>query len=178
VSELEAEHGEQQTASAEERKPPRQRRKRPPRQTSSTRLDRRAAQIEETLKELVGWFRLGWLDSERLPFLDTVERDAKRIGTGLAAVGERINPFGKLLDAVFGLTGPLAIIVALGPTIRAAYHDGRAKLRLRRARREAEAQTDTAVEPVADELVDLYEEAVAADRRADWEGDQAPAGLE
>jgi hypothetical protein len=163
-------------ATAEEK--PKPRRGRPPGSRtkssarSTSRLERRAGVIERTLEEVVQWAKVDFTDNSELSFLDTVKRDARRIGTGLAAIGERVNAFGKALDAIFGLTGPLAIFVALGPTVRAAYRDSREMFERRRQEKQRKAEAQR--EPDGEVLVEVVE----PDRRDEWESDQVPPGLE
>lgn len=115
--------------------------------TSNSRLERRAAKVKETILEAVQWVGLDF-GGEELSFVETLKRDADRVGHGVAAIAENFKPFGVVIDKVFGVTGPLAIFVALAPSIRAARRDLTAKLTERRRRqeeaaREAELQEQT-----------------------------------
>jgi len=76
--------------------------------------------------------------------IETVERDAAQLGHAIAATAERFKPAGLLIDLLFGEAGPLSILVALAPSIRAARTTLLEKAKTRRmraeiARQEAEA---------------------------------------
>lgn len=124
----------------EEKKKRVRNRKRPA--VSTTRLERRAGKVTATIKEATTW-KLH-RDNEALSFTETVERDAAQLGHAIAATAERFKPAGLLIDLLFGEAGPLSILVALAPSIRAARTTLLEKAKTRRmraeiARQEAEA---------------------------------------
>ena len=112
-----------------------------------SRFEKRAAKIADTIRQAANW---SLPDLEALPFVDTVKRDADRIGHSLAAVGEWFDPVGKLIDVVFGLTGPLAVFVGLSPTLQAARRAGIEKLHQRRVSQRRQAE-EAQAEQVAEE---------------------------
>lgn len=102
-----------------------------------SRFERRASKIADTLRQATSW---SLPDLEALPFVETVKRDADRIGHSLAAVSEWFDPVGKFIDVVFGLTGPLAVFVGLSPTLQAAKRSAQEKLRERRLAKQRQAE--------------------------------------
>lgn len=120
-------------------RPKRTRRKRVDPRPAQARVERRGTKIEATIKEVVKWVRRSAPD-EDLDFLGTVERDAPGIGHAIAAVGERFKGVGFVLDALFGADGPIAIFIALAPSIRVGRAELRAKLQARREARIREAE--------------------------------------
>jgi hypothetical protein len=100
----------------------------------SSRLERRAAKVKETLREAIRWRRSDAGEGD-LGFVATLERDADGVGHAVAAIGEHLKPFGLLIDTLFGEAGPLSIFVALAPSIRAGRREAVERLRERRQRR-------------------------------------------
>lgn len=126
----------------EEKPKPQRRRRRTAATTGSTsRLERRAGKVAETVREMARW-RLGDRGAERLGFVETVDRDASKIGHAVAAIGERFKSFGQVIDLVFGATGPIAILVALAPSIRAGRDELRERRRERQKLRQEEQQQE------------------------------------
>lgn len=120
-------------------KPPPRKRNRGTGGSTSSRFERRAGKIAETIQQATRW-TLGSSDAKDLPFVETVERDADKIGHALAAVGEWFDPVGRLIDVVFGLTGPLAVFVGLSPSLQAARRSGQERLAQLRQRRQRQAE--------------------------------------
>lgn len=133
----------------------------------SERIERRAQKVAGTIKELLRWRSREQQDGD-LDLPGTLERDADEIGRALAATAEHFAPFGMVIDLLFGETGPLAILLALAPTVRAARAATLARLRERRERLEQQ-QADREQEAAGFPL-----ENADADRPA-WAGDEAAA---
>lgn len=110
-----------------------------PSRSASSRLERRAGKVKETILEAVKW-RLKDQADDDLDLVHTVQRDADPIGHAVAAVGEHFKPFGAVIDLLFGEAGPLAIFVALAPTIRAARREAVVKLQARAERKRVSAE--------------------------------------
>lgn len=121
------------------------RRRRQTATVSSSRLEKRAGKVKETIVEATRWRLRG--DDETLGFVETVKRDADRIGHAVAAIGERVKPFGRMIDLLFGEAGPLSILVALAPSIRAGRRAVVEQAKTRRQRNEqARAEQEQQVE--------------------------------
>lgn len=120
----------------------------------STRFERRAKRVEETIRELV---KLGKpdLDVEGLSFSEVVNRDVSAWGRFFAQLAEWLPPFGAAIDLVFG--SPLVTVLNMLPSFRAARRD----LRVRREQRQAELEA-------------AYE---AEEQRAAEEPQPAPRGV-
>jgi hypothetical protein len=129
-----------------------------------SRLERRAAKVKETIVEAVAWAGLDF-GGDDLSFVETLKRDADRVGHGIAALAENFKPFGIVIDKVFGATGPLAIFVALAPSIRAGRRDLVAKLGQRKQRQADQAEAELRPEPEEsrgrDETALLWDEVAA-----------------
>lgn len=119
-------------------KPRKRRTRRPAADVVGERLKERGQKIERTLRELIR-LRKPDLDVDGLSFLEVVERDARAWGSFLAQVGEWVNPFGQLVDLIFGQ--PILLLVGLAPSVRAARRDlvGRRQQRRLEAEQAAEA---------------------------------------
>ena len=134
------EDGEQKVD--EEPKPaPRKRGPRKQAPVMSAKLEARGQKIAETIREISGWIRRH-APQEELGFADTIERDATKIGGALASLGNRFKLVGRTMDLLFGEGGPLSILVALSPSIRA----GRRSLAERRTVRRAQAKLEAEAE--------------------------------
>jgi hypothetical protein len=129
---------EEEAEETPEAKPKTRRRRRAP-ATGGSRFERRAGKITETLTQATKW-TIGGIGDKDLDFTHTVERDAQKIGHAFAAIGEWFDPVGKLLDVVFGLTGPLAVFVGLSPTLQAARRSGQERLAQWRERKQREVE--------------------------------------
>lgn len=130
---------------------------------SNSRLERRAGKVKETILEAVKWAGLDF-GGEELSFVETLKRDADRVGHGIAALAENFKPFGVVIDKVFGATGPLAIFVALAPSIRAGRRDLVASLTKRKQRQVEEAEEQ--------QLVDVEEGRGRSETELLWEEQQ------
>lgn len=97
----------------------------------STRFQRRAEKVEETIRELV---RIGKpdLDVEGLSFSEVVNRDVKAWGNFVAQIAEWLPPLGTAIDVAFG--SAFVTVLNMLPSFRAARRD----LAERRERRQAE----------------------------------------
>lgn len=134
----------------------------------SERLTRRAEKVAGTIKELLRWRKREQSDGD-LDLPGTLERDADEIGRALAATAEHFTPFGTVIDLLFGETGPLAILLALAPTVRAARSAALQRLAERRQRLE-QAQAEREQEQAGYPL--QHDEYADADRPG-WAGDDA-----
>ena len=116
-------------------KPKRVRNRQKPK-VSTSRLERRAGKVTATIREATHWKLKR--DPEALSFTETVERDAEQLGHAIAAAAERFRPAGLLIDLLFGEAGPLSILVALAPSIRAGRRTLTEKAKTRRQKRAEE----------------------------------------
>lgn len=115
---------------------------------ANAKLEARTEKVRQTLTEATRWRLRDDSDSE-LSFAETVKQEADNIAHAIAAIGYRVKPFGSLIDLLFGETGPLSILVALAPTIRAGRRELAGKMRARAARRQAEAEAAALAEQEA-----------------------------
>ena len=135
-----------ETTTTDDDETPKPARKRGPRKkpaVSTTRLERRAGKVTATIKEASKW-KLH-RDNDDAGFVETVQKDADPIGHAVAGIAERFKPAGMIIDLLFGEAGPLSILVALAPSIRAARRTLKAKAEARK-RRQLEAQERIAQE--------------------------------
>lgn len=129
---------QQQPAAAAAGRP---RRRKPP---TAGRGERLAAKITETIRELCRWGAPP-ADDGSLGLRDTLRRDADRIGAAAAAVVARNPAIERAADLLFGEGGPLQILIALAPSVRAARRD----LAARRAKTADGDDTDAVDETAA-----------------------------
>jgi len=111
----------------------------------SAKLEARGRKISETIREVSGWIRRH-APQEELGFADTIDRDAEKIGGAIAALGNRFRAVGRAMDLLFGEGGPLSILVALSPSIRAGRRSLAERRTLRREQR-AQAKLENVDEP-------------------------------
>ncbi len=111
------------------------------------RVEKRAQKTAQTIEELIK-LRRSDLDDDDLGLVETVKRDAKKLGEVVAQICELVPPLGVFVDLVFGT--PVMLLVNLAPTVRAARRDYRDRRERRRAEAEAAAESEGGELPADD----------------------------